>query len=287
MTMNVDTTKIIHFDTIREKVKSLCMEANYFLGEDIKIYIEKAIEKESSPLGKEVLKDLQRNWELAAKEQIPICQDTGTAVIFLEIGQEVKIVGGYLYDAINEGVRKGYREGYLRKSMVKHPWLRVNTDDNTPAIIHTEIVPGNKLKITVAPKGGGSENMSALKMLTPAAGLEGVKRFVLESVKKAGPNACPPLVVGVGVGGNFEKAALLAKKALLRKLGHFNQDPAIAQVELELLKDINKTGIGPQGFGGNTTALAVNIEVFPCHIASLPVAVNINCHASRHKTIIL
>lgn len=171
--------------------------------------------------------------------------------------------------------------------MVKHPWLRVNTDDNTPAIIHTEIVPGNKLKITVAPKGGGSENMSALKMLTPAAGLEGVKRFVLESVKKAGPNACPPLVVGVGVGGNFEKAALLAKKALLRKLGHFNQDPAIAQVELELLKDINKTGIGPQGFGGNTTALAVNIEVFPCHIASLPVAVNINCHASRHKTIIL
>ena len=222
MTMNVDTTKIIHFDTIREKVKSLCMEANYFLGEDIKIYIEKAIEKESSPLGKEVLKDLQRNWELAAKEQIPICQDTGTAVIFLEIGQEVKIVGGYLYDAINEGVRKGYREGYLRKSMVKHPWLRVNTDDNTPAIIHTEIVPGNKLKITVAPKGGGSENMSALKMLTPAAGLEGVKRFVLESVKKAGPNACPPLVVGVGVGGNFEKADLLARIYFVNSV--INQD---------------------------------------------------------------
>lgn len=280
-------TKIIHYNTIVEKVKDLCMEANYFLGEDIRNHIQKSIQQESSPLGKEVLKDLQKNWEIAAKEQVPICQDTGTAVVFLEIGQDVKVEGGYLYDAINEGVREGYRKGYLRKSIVKHPWIRENTGDNTPAIIHTEIVPGNNLKITVAPKGGGSENMSALKMLTPAAGLSGVKQFVLDTVKKAGPNACPPIIVGVAVGGNFEKVAFLAKKTLLREVGQFNPDPVLAQVEKELLDKINKTGIGPQGFGGKTTALAVNLEVFPCHIACLPVAVNINCHVSRHKTIIL
>jgi len=263
------------------------MEANYFLGEDLKCMILQAIEQETSPLAKEVLMDLQENWEIASHEQAPICQDTGTAVVFIEIGQDVRIEGGYLYDAINQGVREGYCEGYLRKSMVRHPFFRENTGDNTPAIIHTEIVPGNKLKITVAPKGGGSENMSALKMLTPASGLNGVKQFVLDTVKKAGPNACPPIIVGVAVGGNFEKVALLAKKALLRPLGQLNPDPYLAQIEKELLEEINNTGIGPQGFGGRTTALAVNLEVFPCHIASLPVAVNINCHVSRHKTIIL
>ena len=234
-----------------------------------------------------MLKDLYANSELAAKEQMPICQDTGTAVVFLEIGQEVYIKGGYIYDAVNEGVRQGYYEGYLRKSIVKHPWIRENTGDNTPAIIHADIVPGDTLKIIVAPKGGGSENMSALTMLKPAAGLEGVKQFVIDTVKKAGPNACPPIIVGVAVGGNFEKAAILAKKALLRKLGQAHPDPMVAKVEQELLKKINDLGIGPQGFGGKITALAVHLEIFPCHIASLPVAVNINCHVSRHKSVVL
>lgn len=285
--MGSKETKVIHYNTIVKSVKALCLEANYLLGDDIRKLLKQAIKYESSALAKDVLESLQINWEIAAREQIPLCQDTGTAVIFLELGQNVVIEGGFLYDAINQGVREGYTEGYLRKSIVKHPWSRKNTGDNTPAIIHTEIVPGNNLKITVAPKGGGSENMSALKMLTPAAGLAGLKQFVLDTVKKAGPNPCPPIIVGVGAGGNFEKVALLAKKALLRKLGQLNPDPEIAKVEKNLLQEINKLGIGPQGFGGKTTALAVNIEVFPCHIASLPVAVNINCHASRHKTILL
>ena len=279
--------KVIYYKTIVEWVKALSIEANYYLSEDVQFSLQEAAKRESSPLGKEVLKDLYANSELAAKEQMPICQDTGTAVVFLEIGQEVYIKGGYIYDAVNEGVSQGYCEGYLRKSIVKHPWIRENTGDNTPAIIHADIVPGDTLKIIVAPKGGGSENMSALTMLKPAAGLEGVKQFVIDTVKKAGPNACPPIIVGVAVGGNFEKAAILAKKALLRKLGQAHPDPMVAKVEQELLKKINDLGIGPQGFGGKITALAVHLEIFPCHIASLPVAVNINCHVSRHKSVVL
>jgi fumarate hydratase subunit alpha len=285
--MSTKEAKVIHYSTIVNSVINLCMEANYVLGDDVREFLRKAIEEESSTIGKDVLKSLQTNWEIAEQEQIPLCQDTGTVVIFLELGQNVVIDGGFLYDAINQGVKEGYTKGYLRKSIVKHPWIRENTGDNTPAIIHTEIVPGKSLKITVVPKGGGSENMSALKMLTPAAGLTGIKQFVLDTVKQAGSNACPPIIVGVGAGGNFEKVALLAKKALLRKLGQLNLDPEIAKVETELLEEINKLGIGPQGFGGKTTALAVNLEVAPCHIASLPVAVNINCHVSRHKSIVL
>lgn len=276
----------IGYQEVVAAVARLCMEANYYLGEDVKRAFEEALEKEVSPPGKDVLRQLIENAALAAQEEVPMCQDTGVAVVFLELGQEVKITGGYLYDAVNEGVRKGYAEGYLRKSMC-HPFTRKNTGDNTPAIIHTTIVPGDKLKITVAPKGGGSENMSALRMLTPAAGREGVKKFVVETVEKAGPNPCPPIVVGVGIGGDFEEVALLAKKALLRPLGEPNPDPDLRALEEELLLEINKLGIGPQGFGGRVTALAVHVEMLPCHIASLPVAVNINCNASRHKSAIL
>lgn len=279
--------KKITCQTIVNEIKKLCIEANCFLGEDLQRLLKNAIAQEKSSLGQEILAELYKNSELAAAEQMPICQDTGTAVVFVQLGQEVQIVGGYLYDAINEGVRQGYIEGYLRKSMVSHPWLRTNTGDNTPAIIHVELVPGDNLTITVAPKGGGSENMSALAMLPPAAGLEGIKDFVVETVRKAGANPCPPIIVGVGIGGNFEKAPLLAKKALLRQVGKPHSQREVAQLEQELLSSINKLGIGPQGFGGCTTALAVHVEIFPCHIASLPVAVNINCHAARHKSVIL
>lgn len=248
---------------------------------------EAALNTEISLTGKDILKQLLENARIARENAVPMCQDTGFAVVYLELGQDVNITGGFLYDAVNQGVRKGYTEGYLRKSIVNHPLQRINTGDNTPAVIHTTIVPGDKLTITVAPKGGGSENMSAIRMLKPAEGREGVKKFVLETVKNAGPNPCPPIVVGVGLGGTFEKAALLAKQALLRPLGQPHPEPDIAELESELLGEINKIGIGPQGLGGRTTALGVHILTYPCHIASLPVAVNINCHAARHKKAVL
>jgi fumarate hydratase subunit alpha len=272
---------------ITNKVAQLCIEANCLLGEDVKTAIKKAIEKEESPLGKEVLKQILENAEIAKKEMVPLCQDTGLTVVFLEVGNEVRFVGGDLNEAINEGVRKGYIEGYLRKSVVKDPFRRENTKDNTPAVIHLFCVKGNQVKITVMPKGGGSENMSEVKMLTPAAGIEGVKEYVVQRVKESGANPCPPIVVGVGIGGTLEYAALLAKKALLREIGSPHPDPFYAEMEEDLLERINRLGIGPQGFGGRITALAVFIEAFPCHIASLPVAVNINCHAVRHKTAII
>jgi fumarate hydratase subunit alpha len=272
---------------ITNKVAQLCIEANCLLGEDVKTAIKKAIEKEESPLGREVLKQILENAEIAKKEMVPLCQDTGLTVVFLEVGNEVRFVGGDLNEAINEGVRKGYIEGYLRKSVVKDPFRRENTKDNTPAVIHLSCVKGNQVKITVMPKGGGSENMSEVKMLTPAAGIEGVKEYVVQRVKESGANPCPPIVVGVGIGGTLEYAALLAKKALLREIGSTHPDPFYAEMEEDLLERINRLGIGPQGFGGRITALAVFIEAFPCHIASLPVAVNINCHAVRHKTAII
>lgn len=268
---------------ITAAIAELSMEANFSLGEDVYAAFRKALETETSPTGKNVLEQLSVNADIAKEEQVPMCQDTGFAVIFVELGQDVHLVGGNLYDAINEGVRKGYGEGYLRKSIVSDPLERVNTKDNTPAVIHVDIVPGDKVKLTIAPKGGGSENMSAVKMLTPSDGHKGIVEFVIDTVKKAGSNPCPPIVVGVGIGGTFEKVAYLAKKALLRELGHPNSNPYYAEMEKELLEKINKTGIGPQGFGGRTTALAVHIEAFPAHIASLPAAVNINCHAARHK----
>ncbi|WP_338818385.1 L(+)-tartrate dehydratase subunit alpha [Moorella thermoacetica] len=280
-------TRIITCDEITRAVADLCRQANYYLGEDVRGALEGALTREVSPQGKDVLNQLLENAAIAAAEEVPICQDTGVAVVFLELGQEVQVQGGYLYDAINAGVRQGYTEGYLRKSMVYPPLDGRNTGDNTPAIIHTEIVPGDKLTITVAPKGGGSENMSAAVMLAPAAGIRGVKEFVLETVKKAGPNPCPPLIVGVGIGGNFEKCALLAKKALLRPLGEPHPLEGIAALERDLLESINCLGIGPGGFGGRMTALAVHVEIFARHIASLPVAVNIQCHAARHKSITL
>lgn len=272
---------------ITEKVAQICIEANYYLGEDVSKAISQARDQEKSQVGQEVLNILLENAQIAAREEMPICQDTGFAVFFVEVGQDIHIAEGYLEDAINEGVRRGYQTGYLRKSIVGHPLERINTGDNTPAVIHTKIVPGDQLKITIAPKGGGSENMSALKMLKPADGMEGVKKFVLETVKNAGANPCPPIIVGVGIGGTFEKSALLAKEALLRPVGESSQINDIAQLEVELLQEINKLGIGPQGMGGKVTALAVHIEIFAAHIASLPVAVNINCHAARHKTITL
>ncbi len=247
----------------------------------------KAAEQEVSPSGKDILKLLLDNARIAKEEKIPICQDTGFTVVFIELGQDVYIDGGNLVEAVNEGVRKGYLEGYLRKSIVGDPLKRENTGDNTPCVIHTTVVPGDKLKITVAPKGGGSENMSALKMLKPADGLPGIKKFIVDTVKAAGPNPCPPLVIGVGIGGTMEKAAIMAKEALLRNVGTANPDKDLAQLEKELLDDINKLGIGPQGLGGKVTALAVHIKTFAAHIASLPVAVNINCHASRHKSVTL
>lgn len=249
--------------------------------------LQKAYEQEVSVNGKEIIQQLLTNAEIAREEKIPICQDTGFTVVFVELGQDVHIVGGNFYDAINEGVRKGYTEGYLRKSIVSHPLERENTDDNTPAVIHTKIVPGENIRLIVAPKGGGSENMSAVKMLKPSEGVQGLKKFVVEVVNAAGPNPCPPVVVGVGVGGTFEKAAQLSKEALLRDLGEESKFPGMAKLEKELLDEINRLGIGPQGLGGKITALAVHIEVYPTHIASLPVAVNINCHAARHKEAVL
>jgi fumarate hydratase subunit alpha len=273
----------IQAEQIISAVENLCIRSNIELPQDVRNALDNALESEASPLGREIIKDIIKNTEVAKQEYIPICQDTGFAVFFLKLGQDVQIVGGNLNDAINEGVRRGYTNGYLRKSIVTDPFLtRVNTKDNTPAIIHTEIVPGDKLSITLAPKGGGSENMSALRMLKPADGVEGIKNFVIETVDKAGSNPCPPIVVGVGVGGTIDMTTLIAKKALLRPLGEHHPQPEVAALEKELLEEINKLGIGPQGFGGTTTALAVNIETFPAHIASMPVAINIQCHVARH-----
>ncbi|HEY3316392.1 MAG TPA: fumarate hydratase [Bacillota bacterium] len=272
---------------VAEAVARLCMEANYDLGEDVLKAFRDSLKVEESPAGRDILRQLLDNAKIAADERVPMCQDTGVAVFFVELGQDLHVVGGGLIDAINQGVKKGYGEGYLRKSMVGHPLERKNTGDNTPAVVHVDVVPGDKLKITIAPKGAGSENMSAVKMLTPAAGVEGVKKFVIDRVREAGSNPCPPIVVGVGVGGTMEQAALIAKKALLRPIGQPSKLPDIAALEKELLESINKLGIGPQGLGGRTTALWVNVEIYPCHIASLPVAININCHASRHKEAVL
>jgi fumarate hydratase subunit alpha len=271
---------------ITEKVRRLCMEANTDLGEDVLQAFDRAMEKEESPLGLEILKELRENARIAKEEKVPTCQDTGFAVVFVELGQDVHLIGGDLAEAINEGVRQGYGDGYLRKSIC-HPITRANTGDNTPAIIHTEIVPGEKVKIIVAPKGGGSENMSRVVMLTPSDGIEGVRRFVIQRVKESGSNPCPPTIVGIGIGGTFERAALLAKKSLLRPLGSKNPDQALEKLESEILTEINKSGIGPQGLGGRTTSLAVHILMMPCHIASFPLAVNIQCHAQRHKEAVI
>ena len=272
---------------VRDTVARLCIEANTHLPEDVMNAIRAFQSREDWPIARGVLDNIVENFHIADAEAVPICQDTGMACVFLEVGQEVHFVGGGLYDAVNEGVRRGYTNGYLRKSVVADPIRRGNTGDNTPAMIHTDIVPGDRVKITVGPKGFGSENMSAIKMLKPSDGLEGVKRFVLSTVEAAGPNPCPPMVVGVGIGGTFEKAAYLAKKALMRPLDVRNPDPYYADLEGELLERINALGIGPQGFGGLTTALGLNIEVLPTHIAGLPCAVNIGCHATRHRSEVL
>lgn len=273
----------IHISKIIDTVKELCIEANYYLSNDVKRALCNAKENETWPLAENILDQIILNSDIAKNENMPICQDTGMACIFIDIGQDVHIVGGLLDDAINEGVRRGYEEGFLRKSVVKDPINRINTKDNTPAIIYYNMVAGDKIKITVAPKGFGSENMSRIKMLKPSDGLQGVKDFIIETVKFAGPNPCPPIVIGVGIGGTFDKAAYLAKKALIRPLDKRNEDKFYSDLEEELLANINKLGIGPQGFGGKTTALGLNIETYPTHIAGLPVAVNINCHATRHK----
>lgn len=279
--------KEIHINKIIDCVEKLCMEANYFLNSDIYNALRSSVKEEASDSGRMVLEILLKNADISRNEKIAICQDTGMAVVFLEIGQDVHIVGGNLYDAINEGVRRGYKKGYLRASVVKHPFKRMNTGDNTPAIIYTEIVTGDKIKIDIAPKGFGSENMSALKMLKPTDGVEGVKEFIVKTVSNAGPNPCPPVIVGVGIGGTMEKAAFLSKKALLRPVGSACCDRDIAALESEILKKLNKLGIGPAGLGGSITALCVNIEVYPTHIAGLPVAVNIGCHATRHASAII
>ena len=275
--------RTIEVREVTQIVAELCIRANYTLGEDVILALKKALEEEESPAGKQVLRRLLENAEIASAEQIPLCQDTGTAVIFLELGQEVCLIGGDLNSAVLEGVRKGYVEGYLRKSIVERPFsARVNTKDNTPPVIHVEIVPGDRLRVTVLPKGGGSENASAMGMLTPADGRQGLINFVVQTVDRAGSNPCPPTIVGVGVGGTAEKAMFLAKKALLRRVGEPSADPEVAELERELLRRINALGIGPMGYGGRITALAVHIESMPCHIASLPVAVNLQCHAARH-----
>ncbi|MDD3224070.1 MAG: fumarate hydratase [Clostridium sp.] len=280
--------RVINSNEITNAVEKLCMEANYDLPNDILDALKKSENLEKFPIAKDMLSNIIENSKIAKQERVPICQDTGIACVFVEIGQDVHIDGSLIEDAINEGVRKGYKSGYLRKSIVTDPLNnRTNTNDNTPSIINYEIVKGDKLKITVAPKGIGSENMSKIKMLKPADGLSGVEDFVIKTVKSAGPNPCPPIVVGVGIGGNFEKVALLAKKAIIRPIDTINEDPFYEKVENELLEKINKIGIGPQGFGGRTTALAVNIEKYPTHIGGLPVAVNISCHVTRHKTVIL
>ena len=278
--------RIIKSHKITEKVKEICIEANIYLGEDVVNIINKSLEIEESPLGKNILNILLENTEIAKEKNIPICQDTGMAVFFVKLGQDVVVEGDTIEDAINEGVRQGYEEGYLRKSVVD-PITRLNTKDNTPAIIHYEIVKGDEIVIEFAPKGFGSENMSKLKMLKPSDGIDGIKKFIVDTVSDAGPNPCPPIVVGVGIGGTVDKCAQIAKKALFRDLGNYNQDANIENLEKELLIEINKLGIGPQGLGGNTTALSVHIETFPTHIAGLPVVVNINCHASRHKKAVI
>lgn len=268
---------------VEDTIRDLCIEANYYLGDDIKKSLINAKKEETYEIAESILDKIILNSEIAAKDNMPMCQDTGMACVFLEIGQDVHFVGGLLEDAINNGVRRGYEEGYLRKSVVKDPIDRVNTKDNTPAIIYYDIVEGDKVKITLAPKGFGSENMSRIGMLKPADGLDGVKDFIIETVRLAGPNPCPPMVVGVGIGGTFDKAAYLAKKALIRPIDSSNENKFYSDLEEELLEKINKLGIGPQGLGGRTTALGLNIETYPTHIAGLPVAVNINCHATRHK----
>lgn len=271
---------------VAEKVGDLCIAANYELGTDVLDAFERAMAQEESPVAKDILDQLTENARIAREERIPLCQDTGYTVVFVELGQEIHLVGGSLNKAIQKGVRQGYQEGYLRKS-VCHPFTRVNTGDNTPAIIHLEVVPGDRLRLIVAPKGGGSENMSRVEMLTPSVGIEGIKDHVVERVRTAGSNPCPPTIVGVGIGGTFEQAALIAKKALLRPVGSRNADPELDRLEDDLLGRINRLGIGPQGLGGRTTSLAVHINLIPCHIASLPVAVNIQCHAHRHKEVTL
>lgn len=267
---------------LRDAVRGLCMDANYDLGPDVLQAFDRAIGQEDSTVAIDILEQLKENARIAKEERIPMCQDTGYTVVFVELGQEVRLIGGDLNRAIQDGVRKGYQDGYLRKS-VCHPFTRMNTGDNTPAIIHLEMVPGDQIRIIAAPKGGGSENMSRVDMLTPSVGIEGVKDYVVGRVKEAGSNPCPPTIVGVGIGGTFEQAALIAKKTLLRSLGDRNDDPELADLEDDLLKRVNSLGIGPQGLGGRTTSLAVHVNMMPCHIASLPVAVNIQCHAHRHK----
>lgn len=279
--------RIVHINKVIEVVRKACIDANYNLPSDVLKALEDRHLKEKNQLGKEILKDICKNAYLARDEEIPICQDTGTVVVFVKLGQEVYIEGGLLTEAINEGVRQGYKEGYLRKSIVENPLYRKNTGDNTPAIIHYELVAGDVLEIVIAPKGGGSENMSKVYMLSPSEGIEGIEKVVLETVKIAGPNACLPMVVGIGIGGNFEQCTLLAKKALLRPVGTYNLDERMKNLEQMFLDKINALDIGPQGLGGDTTALAVHIEDYPCHIASMPVAINIGCHVNRHINISL
>ena len=269
---------------ITDVVERLCIEACQYLPEDVKTAIRQCRKEEDWAIAQGVLDNIIENFEIAEREQVPICQDTGMACVFLEIGQDVHITGGGLREAVDEGVRRGYENGYLRKSVVKDPVRRGNTGDNTPAMLYTEIVPGEQIRVTVAPKGFGSENMSAVRMFKPSAGIEGIKDFILETVEASGPNPCPPIVIGVGIGGTFDKAALLAKKALLRDLGSKNPDPYYAELEEEMLEKVNCLGIGPQGFGGRTTAIGLNIETLPTHIAGMPCAININCHVTRHKT---
>jgi fumarate hydratase subunit alpha len=272
---------------IIKAVRDLCIDANYYLGKDVEDALRKAYEKEESPVGKATLSQILENVEISKQGEFPMCQDTGNAVVFVDMGDQVCIKDGNLFEAINEGVRQGYKEGYLRKSILSDPIERKNTGDNTPAVIHLDIVKGDKLKIIVAPKGGGSENMSEVKMMAPADGVEGVKDFVLDMVKRSGSNPCPPVIVGVGIGGSFEKCAEMAKRALLRPIGSKHPNPFYANLEAELLEKVNKLGIGPQGFGGTQTALAVHIQTYPCHIATFPAAVNINCHVARHKEVVL
>ena len=279
--------KEIHFNDIADKIAQMCIDAACNLDEDILSALDRSIEIEKSLLGLEVLKQLKENAKIAKDEGLPVCQDTGMSLFFVELGEDVRIKGGLLNDAINEGVRQGYKKGYLRKSIVNDPLTRRNTQDNTPAIIHTELVAGDNLKINFKIVGAGCENMSKIKMLKPTEGREGIKSFVIDTVKEGGINACPPLIVGIGLGGNFEMCAILAKKSLMRPIGQPNKKMEIASLEEDILKDINKLGIGPAGFGGKVTALAVHIEMYPCHIASLPVAVNLNCHASRKKALVL
>jgi len=275
----------VNVSEIVSAVRKLCIDANIYLDKDVVERIQESLRTEDSSIAKEILEQILTNARLAAAEQMPMCQDTGVAVVFVELGQEVRIVGGDFTEAINEGVRQGYRDGYFRKSIVDDPvFKRKNTKDNTPAIIHTEIIPGSSIKVTVSPKGAGPENMSEVRMMKPADGIEGIKDFVVERVKRSGGNPCPPTIVGVGIGGNFEQCAYLSKKALLRPLNTSNTEPIWNAVEVELLKRINELGIGPMGLGGRTTALAVQILTMPCHIASMPVAVNLQCHAQRHKT---